>query len=68
MTASVLYFQRRKQGRLIVHFLKHGDGAGNAAQRKIPNPIETLNWRSFMNIKSLLLGSAAALAVVSGAQ
>jgi hypothetical protein len=27
-----------------------------------------LDWRSIMNIKSLLLGSAAALAVVSGAQ
>ncbi|WP_245304063.1 porin, partial [Agrobacterium bohemicum] len=27
-----------------------------------------LDWRSTMNIKSLLIGSAAALAAVSGAQ
>ncbi|MDT8122603.1 porin, partial [Brucella melitensis] len=34
----------------------------------MPRPIFNFDWRSEMNIKSLLLGSAAALVAASGAQ
>jgi hypothetical protein len=43
-------------------------GQGTLSFSKNPDPFETFDWRSEMKIKSLLLGSAAALTVVSGAQ
>ena len=63
------WLQLRKQGRLIVRLLKcWGWGRECCPSAKYPDPFETFDWRSEMNIKSLLLGSAAALAAVSGAQ
>jgi hypothetical protein len=38
------------------------------SEKKTHTQVKHFDWRSEMNIKSLLLGSAAALAVVSGAQ
>jgi Porin subfamily len=43
-------------------------GQGMLSFSQITQTHTKLDWRSIMNIKSLLLGSAAALAVVSGAQ
>ncbi|WP_244505397.1 porin, partial [Rhizobium sp. LCM 4573] len=43
-------------------------GQGTLSFSKEPRPKRNFDWRSKMNIKSLLLGSAAALAAVSGAQ
>ncbi|MGO4558736.1 porin, partial [Mesorhizobium sp. 2RAF21] len=56
--------------RRAAHLFQHGDGAGNAVlQQKIPRPVfKLLTGGQKMNIKSLLLGSAAALLAVSGAR
>jgi hypothetical protein len=43
-------------------------GQGMLSFSQLTQTHTKLDWRSIMNIKSLLLGSAAALAVVSGAQ
>ncbi|MFK0275031.1 hypothetical protein ACIQUG_15210, partial [Ensifer sp. NPDC090286] len=54
---------------MIVRLLERwGWGRESCPSAKYPDPFETFDWRSEMNIKSLLLGSAAALAAVSGAQ
>jgi hypothetical protein len=46
-----------------------GMGQGTLSfSEKYPDPLKNFDWRSTMNIKSLLIGSAAALAAVSGAQ
>src|SRR5262245_32361547 len=49
---------------------KNGMGQGmlSFSENKTHTRLKRFDWRSEMNIKSLLLGSAAALAVVSGAQ
>eukprot|EP00657_Telonema_sp_P-1_P005310 TRINITY_DN2259_c0_g1_i1.p1 TRINITY_DN2259_c0_g1~~TRINITY_DN2259_c0_g1_i1.p1 ORF type:complete len:136 (-),score=60.69 TRINITY_DN2259_c0_g1_i1:117-524(-) len=44
-----------------------GDGTENTVLQRQPRPL-TFDWRSEMNIKSLLIGSAAALVAVSGAR
>jgi hypothetical protein len=45
-----------------------GQGMLSFSEKKTHTRLKRFDWRSEMNIKSLLLGSAAALAVVSGAQ
>jgi hypothetical protein len=45
-----------------------GQGMLSFSKIKTQTRMKRFDWRSEMNIKSLLLGSAAALAVVSGAQ
>lgn len=45
-----------------------GQGMLSFSENKTHTRLKHFDWRSEMNIKSLLLGSAAALAVVSGAQ
>jgi hypothetical protein len=45
-----------------------GQGMLSFSENKTQTRLKLFDWRSEMNIKSLLLGSAAALAVVSGAQ
>ena len=65
-----MYFHSRKQGRLIVRFLNLGMGQGTLSfSKKYPDPLlKLLTGGQKMNIKSQLLGSAAAVVAVSGAR
>src|ERR1044072_1914001 len=59
----------REEGRSSHFFLDLGDGDRlSFSQIGMPRPIFNFDWRSEMNIKSLLIGSAAALVAVSGAR
>jgi Porin subfamily len=64
-----LYFHPQKAGPNIARLSSQlGMGQGMLTISKNPNPVLQFDWRSKMNIKSLLLGSAAAFAAVTGAQ
>ncbi|MCO6186632.1 porin [Rhizobium sp. L1K21] len=68
VTESVLYFQLRKQRRKRTPS-KETLGMGRECWPSANTQTQhNFDWRSHMTIKSLLLGSAAALAAVSGAQ
>src|SRR5919109_2246958 len=58
-----------KEGRPTAAFSSKGMGQGTLSFSKIPRPVfKLLTGGQKMNIKSLLLGSAAALVAVSGAR
>src|SRR5262245_57752793 len=66
---STMFAANLKEGRPAASFHPKGMGQGTLSFSKIPRPVfKLLTGGQKMNIKSLLLGSAAALVAVSGAR